>query len=156
MENEKLLQELNVNFQKMKSDLGFKSSFEEIDKVFFIRDHILGEKFVSGTLSRQICSRIAALYSNWNGYLHSLLMPNPQNILNFNESKHFNHEERKEISNLISVGMELMSRNSLIGLTKNKREEGKFIDDAVKIWNKKFEKELAKIMQKVNSAWRGE
>ena len=153
MENEELLQELKENFQKMKTELGFKSTFEEIDKIFFIKDNILGEKFVSGSLSRQICSRMAALYSNWSGYLHSLLMPNPQNILNFNESKLFDHEEKKGISNLISVGMEIMSRNSLIGLTKDKAEEAKFIDDAVKVWNTKFEKGLIKIMQKVNSAW---
>jgi bisphosphoglycerate-dependent phosphoglycerate mutase len=156
MGNKELLQELKENFEKMKQELGFKSSLKDIDRIFFIKDFILKERFVSPSLSRQLGSRIANLYSNWAGYIHSLVMPNPQNMLNLSESKLFSQEEKQELSKLMSKAMEMSSRNGLIGLTKDKTEEAKFIDEAVELWNNSFEQEITKIMKKINSAWKGE
>jgi len=153
MENEKLIRELEEKFIEVKKELGFNSTLEGLDKIFFIKDFILKERFVSPSLSRQIGSRIANLYSNWAGYLHSLIMPNPQNILNLSESKLFSQEEKGKINKLMSKAMEMSSRNGLIGLTKDKQEESKFIDEAAELWNSSFEKDVIEIMRKVNSAW---
>lgn len=156
MEKEILLKQLRTEFSKMKEDMKFKTTFEELDKAVFVSDLILKEGFVSPELSRQISHRIADLYGNWAQYLHSIIMPNPQNILNLSESRLFTQEDRKEINEMMSQAMELSSRNSLVGLTKDKKAEAKFIDDSIALWNNTFEKKLAKMMEKVNTAWKGD
>ncbi len=156
MKNQELLKELETEFIKLKKELKFKSSFEDIDKIFFIKDLILDKGYVSPNLSRQICSRIVDGFSIWNGYLHSLIMPNPQNMLNINECKMLDENEKKEISDLLSKVVSLTSTNTLVGLTKNKSDEAKFIDDSVKFWKKTFNPELIKLMKKINEGWKKE
>jgi len=156
MKNQELLKELETEFTKLKKELKFKSSLEDIDKIFFIKDLILEKGYVSTKLSRQICSRIVDGFSIWNGYLHSLIMPNPQNMLNINECKMLNEDEKKEISNLLSKVVSLTSTNTLVGLTKKKSDEAKFIDDSVKFWKNTFSPELIKLMKKINEGWKKE
>ena len=50
--------------------------------------------------------------------------------------------------------MTLVSTNSIIGLTKDKKLEAKFIDNAIKFWKEPFLPELTKIMKKINYGWR--
>ena len=140
----------------MKSDFNIEASFEEVEKIFFIKDYILREGFVSDKLERQISSRIADLYAGWSNYLHSIIMPNPQNMLNMGESKLFSAEEKKEMTEMMKKAMELSSRNSLIGLTKDDDEQGKFIDDAVDLWEDLFSVKLIEIMRKINKEWKEE
>jgi hypothetical protein len=153
MEEEKLLKELERNFEKMKSNLKMKSGFEDIDKIFYIKDEVLKDSFVSEDLARQILHKIVETYMSWNEYLHSLVMPNPQNLLNISESKIFDQEERKEILELIKKAMEISSRSSLITLTRDKEAEGKLMDHSVKYWNEEFKPKLVKIMKKINEEW---
>jgi hypothetical protein len=153
MNKKEILQELKEKFQETKKDLGFRPSFEELDGAFFIRDGVLSAGFVSERFSRQLCSRIVETCSVWNNYLHSLLMPNPGHILNMNESKMFSEEERKEIMDLISSSMAITSRNNVIGLKKNKKEEADFINEAFNFWNEKFRPATIKITEKINKGW---
>ena len=153
MEKKELMEELEEKFKKIRSKLKLKSSLEDIDKIFFVKDAVLKENFISEKLSRQICYRIVETYMGWNEYLHSLIMPNPQNILNMGESKIFNQEEKKEIIDLMKKVMEISSKNSLIGLTRDQTKEAEFIDYAVNFWETKFENKLIKIMKKVNKEW---
>jgi hypothetical protein len=155
MEKKELIKELEKEFQKMKKDLNFKSTFEELNRIFFISDSVLKDGFVSENLSRQVSYRIVETFMGWNDYLHSIIMPNPQNILNMSESKIFNQEEKKEIIELMKKNMEISSRNSIIGLTKDKKAEAVFIDKAVKFWNEEFKPKMIKIMKKVNKEWSG-
>lgn len=152
-DKEKLMNELESGFVDMQKKLKFASSFDSIDKIFFIKDMVLKDGFVSERLSRRICHRIVETFMDWNGYLHSLVMPNPQNMLNLMESKLFNQDEKKEIMELMKKIMEISSRNSVIALSKDEKIEGKFIDDAVSIWDDSFEKRLYNIMVKVNFEW---
>jgi len=156
MNKKEILEELEEKFKIMKKELGLKASLEELDEVFFIRDSILMARFVSEKLSRQICSRIIETYMSWTNYLHSLVMPNPGHMLNMNESKMFNDEEKKAILKLISQAMELTSRNNLIGLTKDRKEEAKFIDNSLNFWIKSFKPEMIKIITKINENWKSE
>ncbi len=153
MDKLKLLNELEEKFKKMKLDLKFKSSLEELDKIFFVKDSILKDGFVSDKLSRQICYRIMETYLGWNDYLHSLIMPNPQNILNLSESKIFSQEEKNEIVELMKKIMEINSKNGLIGLNGDKKMESEFIDNSVSFWEKEFKDKLIKIMKKINVEW---
>ena len=150
---QELLNELKEKFELMKNELGFKSSFEEIDSIFFISDYILRERFVSENLSRKVCSRMVDLFMSWSNYFHSIIMPNPQNILNASESKVFDSDEKKEMTELMKKIMAISSKNSLNGLTKDKKREGEFIDYCVGFWQEELKEKVIKMMTKINKEW---
>lgn len=153
MKKDEILKELEKQFEKTQKELEFKSNFEEIDNIFFIKDDILKEGFVSDSFSRQLCGRISELYGNWANYLHNLLFPVPGHMLFGTEAKAINEDDRKMAWNVTLKCMELASRNSLIGISKDKNAEGKFVDDAVEFWNSEFKLKIGAILQKINENW---
>ncbi len=150
---EKLIKEFENRFEEFKKDYGFKSTLEELDEAFHIRDSVKKDGFLSTRLARQVCYRIVENFMGWNDYLHSLIMPNPQNMLNISESKVFNGDEKKGITELMKTAMRISSKNGLNGLKKEKDEEAKFIDESLKIWNKLFKPKLIEVMTKINNEW---
>ena len=153
MNKEKLLKEFEEKFEETKKDLGFKAEFKELDQFFFLKDAILKDGFVGEILSRQICYRIVETYAWWNEYLHGLIMPGSQNILNMSESNIFDQKEKTEIVETMKKVMEIVSRNSLIGLTRDKKEESKFIDNSLQYWKEEFKEKMVKMMTKINKEW---
>jgi len=71
MNNKEILNELEKKFEELKKELGFKSELQDIDEIFYIKDAILKDGFVSENIDRQICSRIIETYMGWTNYLHS-------------------------------------------------------------------------------------
>jgi hypothetical protein len=154
MKNNEILNELEERFNSEKKKFGFKASLDDLDNAFYLKDSILKDEFVSENLTRQICHRIMESLMMWNEYLHSLIMPNPQNMLNISEAKVLSQEEKKQITEFMKQIMELVSRNSFIGLTKDKKAEAKLIDEALSFWEKDFRQGLTKIVKKINEAWK--
>ena len=64
MVSNELQKEFDQEFAKMKQELGFKSSFEELEKIFFLRDFIQKEGFISTSLSRMMCHRITSTFNS--------------------------------------------------------------------------------------------
>ena len=156
-DKEELMKELKEKFETCQEETGFKSSFDELNGIFFIKDSVLDSGFVSDRFSRQLSSRIVETYMNWANYLHGLVMPNPQSMINMHEGKMFSDGEvRKGIMSLITKTMALVSTNTKVGLTKNKKDEADFIDEAVRFWREDFNPEILKIIEKVNSDWRAD
>ncbi|MFH1802997.1 MAG: hypothetical protein ABH864_06145 [archaeon] len=152
-EKKEVIVELKDKFGEARKEIGFKSELKELDGAFFVTDHILHEGFVSEDFSRQMCSRIRDTLNVWANYLHSLLMPNPQHLINITEAKLFDEGDRKEIQVLIKGALALNRLNTLCGLTKDKKMEAEFIDGAMKFWNEKYKPGIVKIMKKVNKGW---
>jgi len=152
-DKDELIKELQEKFKQSKKELGFSTTFEQMEETFFIKDAVLNTGFVSDGLERQLTARIVDTLMNWNNYLHSLLIPNPQSMINMHESKMFNESNRKEIINLITKSMGIISLNTLNGLTKDKKKQAEFIDNAYNFWKQDFKPELTKIMDKVNKDW---
>lgn len=152
MENN-LIKRFEEEFEVMKKDLGFKPSLDDIDNIFFLRDFILKERFVSRHLSRWMCTRIVETYMIWINYLHSLIAPNPAYLVSINESQAFTDKEREAIGRLISRIMVLIGKNTLTGITKDKISETEFIDHSVRFWNETFKPEIIHILEKVNKKW---
>jgi len=156
IDKQKLLLEFHTEFQKLQKELKFKSTFQQLEDIFFLNDMILKTGFVSSKLSRQLSSRIVDLFNSWAWYLHGLILPNPQNMLQITEAEMFSDEEKRDFNELMKQAMIFSSRNSFIGLSKDKKEEAKFIDDSVVFWNEKLLPKLLVIMKKVNVKWKEE
>ena len=152
--NTELLTKLDEEFNKLKLDLKFKATLDELDEIFFIKDFVQHEGFVSVQLSRQICKRITDLYNSWIGYIHGIIMPIPNSLLSMTEHQLFSEDERKDLLQVMNSLVHLTSSNTLIGLKKDKLLEGQFIDTAVNFWNAAFKPKMLTVLEKVNSNWK--
>ncbi len=155
METGEIIKKFEEEFEAMKKSIGFKPTFEDMDKIFFLRDFIAKEKYVSKTLSRQVAGRMVDLFGTWYGYMHSIVMPNPGSLLNMTESQAFSDGEKQEMMQLMSKCMAQVSKNTLNGLTKDKKDEAEFIDSSVELWKKELNPKLKEIIKKVKSSWIG-
>lgn len=152
-EKAELLKEFEEKFKEAKKQFGIKTNIEEINECFFIRDNILSKGFVSQDLLMQICSGIVDNYYLWNNYLHGLVIPNNQNMMQMTESKMFNEDDKKEILNIIKGSMPIIRAYGVLLLTKDKTAEAKFIDNSVAFWKKNYSVRMLKIMKKVVDEW---
>ena len=152
-DKQELIAELEDKFKGMSKKLKLKHSLEDFDRIFFVRDFILQHGFVSESLSRMFCSRIVSLYESWANYLQGILMPNPSSLIHMYGSNSFSKQEKAGIASLINDMMALVSRNSLIGLTKDRKAEARFLDDAVVLWDTFFKEKLIEIEKKANVFW---
>jgi len=153
MSHVELLAHFEKQFSDLKKEMKISSSLEELDEIFYLRDMILKEGFVSNKLSRMLCSRIVNTYMSWSNYLHGLVMPNPNYMVNMAESQMFTDDDRQEIINLMNQILALVSLNSVLTLENDTRAESKFIDESVKFWKKTFQPKVMVFMKKVNKEW---
>ncbi|MBT5023248.1 hypothetical protein HOK51_09025 [Candidatus Woesearchaeota archaeon] len=154
MVNKELMEDFETEFEKIKQELGFKATLKELESVFFLRDFIHATKFVSSSLSRQVCGRICETFKGWSGYLHGIVMPVPHSMYSVTENNMFDDDNKKEIMLIMKKIMEFTSRSALIGLTKDKKAEAEFIDETFKFWNDELNVLLEKTMSKVNQGWK--
>jgi len=148
-----IIKEFQLKFEEMKKELGFKVSLDDLDNIFFIRDLILKEGYISHNLSRFVCGRIVETYSSWVNYLHGIILPNQGSIIGMTECNAFDEEEKKDIHLIMNKMMAFSCQNTLIGLEKDKKIEAEFIDNSVNQWEKQFKTKLIKLTKKINKSW---
>ena len=153
MGTRKVIEELENRYAEMQKEIGVKTSLDELDEVFFIRDMVQQNRFVSTSLSRMVCARIRDTFTQWIGQLHSWLVPNPQNLLSVGENGLFDEEEKNDIMQLINTYMAFITENVVIGLSKDKEKEREFIDNALVLWNANKDK-LIHYTTKVHEHWK--
>lgn len=149
-----LLAEFEIKFEEMRKQLGFKVSFEELDRAFFLRDGVLRDSFVAHRIDRQVSSKIRDAYNAWLEYFHNLILPNPHNIINSNESKFVTEEDKKQMLKLMTDVMVLVSKNSIVGIKGDKKMQAEFFDESYKFWNSTFKPFAERIMEKVGKSWK--
>lgn len=152
MNNAELLQELETEFKKIKRELNFNCTLDQLDDVFFIRDCILASGFVSPKLSRMICVRIRDTFSSWIQQIHSWLIPSPYSLIGNAESQIFNEKEKEHLNALMKKFMAFVSENSVIGLSNDRQREAKFIDNSLKIWKENLPK-FIEYSTKIHQYW---
>jgi len=85
VEKNALLQELSERFEIVRAETGCKASFDDLDRVFYLRDFVLQAGYVSPDLSRAVCSRVRDTIFSWTGQLHNWVMPNPSSMVAMSE-----------------------------------------------------------------------
>ena len=147
-----LLASFETAFAKLREELGFKATLDKLDEIFFIRDAIQRERFVSTSLSRQVCHRIADLFNSWSGYLHNLIVPPPGNMILAAESGLFSEDEKAYFIQTMNKFMAHTSKNGLVGLTKDKTAEAAYIDESISLWNE-TKPLLVSVLTTTNAYW---
>ena len=154
MEKEKLLKELREEFDNLKKELNFNSTFEEVDSVSFIEDMALATRYISPRFSRQLINRMIESFYAWIGTMHQWLMPNPQDMIFMSEANKLGEEEKKEITRIISKIMYFVRKNKRIAFEDKRIEEGKLIDELVEFDKNECTPAMTKYHKKFESDWK--
>ncbi len=149
-----LKKQLEEEFKKTKKELKLKTTLEELDKIFYIKDNIEQIGFISNHFSRQLCGRICDTFNSWVNYFHGIVMPNPHNMISNTESQLFNEEEKKQIIKVMNKILAHTSENVLAGLKKDRKKEAEFIDKSPELWEKTVQPQVVFIMERVNNYWK--
>lgn len=153
-EREQFLVDLESSYSELRKKYEVKTTLNELDKLFQIKDSFLKLSFIPGNLSFFVRSRIQEFYSSWIGYLQNLLFPSTSSLISMSEGKLFNEGEKKEIGKIVGNMMAIISKNSILTLEPNIKEEGEFIDSAVKLWKSSLSPKILTLMKKVNDNWK--
>jgi hypothetical protein len=102
-----------------------------------------------------ICRRMRDTFNLWTGQLHAWVMPNPQSMISFSESKIFDEEDKEEIISTMKKFMAFISQNVVIGLTKDRKRESGYIEEGMRLWNESQDT-LVKFTKKVEAHWKKE
>lgn len=157
MNKQEILQELKKQFEKTKKNIGFKSTFEEINNMSYIEDMALSHGFVSNQFSRQMINRMIDTFHGWITQLYAWIYPAPTDIIHLNESGKLSKEERKEIIEMIDKIMYLVRKNKRIAFDGlGKKEESSFIDELIKFDKKYFNPFMLKYHKKFEKIWKCE
>ncbi|MFT7615886.1 MAG: hypothetical protein ACI8Y7_000713, partial [Candidatus Woesearchaeota archaeon] len=108
-------------FEELQTELQFTPSLDELDSCFFLRDCIEEQGYVSSSLSRQICARMAKTLGSWNEYFSALLFTNhPQT---HEESAQLSEDVKKDLNKHRSIILAFTSKHTLLGLKKESEKE---------------------------------
>ena len=147
MKQDELVVRLKEQFTK---DLP-NCDFETFDKEFLLSYNALKDGFVNPKTDRFVCTCIMDMCLSWNNYLQSLLIPNPHNPTNIEESNAFTEDEKHRFGQLISHTLAFSSENALLAMKMENRVE--FIGRVSQFWLNTYKPELIEILAKLNKVW---
>lgn len=158
MKKEEILKELRTQFDLEKKRLEFRSTYEEIEELYFIEDMAPSKGFVSNRLSRQIITTwILEGLSSWIAELYVWVAPSPTDMIRVTENKILSQEDKKEVLEIIDYIMYLVRKNKRIAFQGFvKKEEADFIDELVSFSKKRFNPTMAKYNEKFENVWKNE
>lgn len=154
IERDKLLSELESEFEKIKKEYGIESSLDEIDSAFNIKNTFLAKGHIPLELHKIISTLISTDYQEWHLYLNNLLMPNQGYYASQVESKLFSSEsERARLWVLVKKTMQISSQSAVVNLGEDDKKVAEFIDSSTRYWKNEFKPILVEILAKINNAW---
>ena len=148
-----IIVEFELRFKEFKKDLGFKSSLNKVDEIFLLKDSFAEEGYIGSDMYRSVSRKIVDVYTHWANQLHGLIIPNPNSMISVTQNSMFDESDRDEMITVLNKMLALTSRNSVIILERNKKDEAKFIDDSVKYWNMELEPLMKKVSKKIQKTW---
>jgi len=93
-----------------------------------------------------IRGRIVDMFNSWYGYFHGLMLPNPQSIPMHMEAQFFDDELKTQIQSLMHKTMHFMKKSSVVGLSRDKEKEARFVEEAFDFWKNTLKPKIVEIV----------
>jgi hypothetical protein len=155
LKEDRILERLENEFSQFKKEHKIIPTLDELDKAFFIREHILSRGWVGTSLGRSLCYQIVNSFNGWMNYLLSIVMPNAGSMVQMNESQSFTEDDKKEIIKLMNRILAVTTQNAIVSLSKDATAESKFINDSWTLW-KTIHPEFLRYTKKSLEHWKKE
>ncbi|MFQ5621198.1 MAG: hypothetical protein ACE5FT_05105 [Candidatus Nanoarchaeia archaeon] len=152
IDREVLTKEIEAKYAELQK-LGLKHSLDDFDKIFQARDLFIREGFVRDQFDRALCDLAANIMNDWTGFLHAIVMPNPQSMIWMAEHHFFAEREREEMVELMNKIIAFTTKITEIRLTNDQKAKIDFLNDSVPFWNDVMAPHLLKIANKRKAEW---
>ncbi len=142
-------------YSQLKKKYNVLPDWQEIDTCFEISTYIDEKKIDYAFPLRVVRRAIAHYFSSWCGYLHDILLPNPQSIVANEEHKIYDEKEKKEIVELLRLLFAQVRESQLLELEKDSKKNVLYIKEKLELW-KSLEKRLKQLLDKSVFHWQKE
>jgi len=145
---------LDKDYNKLAEIYGLPG-LDELDNIFILKEHLKKEDYSKNNLLRSINSRIIDVFNEWNNYLHTLIMPDPSNMINMTESQIFSEEEKNKIISIMNLILAFTSEHIALSIDRTEEKEARFLNKSIPLWNN-VKHPLKQIIEKIRSYWENE
>jgi hypothetical protein len=146
MEQDQILDRFKKEFEQFKQQYGLTLTYEQLEKELYMTDVIWDRKYVPRDISASIRGRIVDMLNSWYGYFHGLMLPNPQSIPMHMEAQFFDDATKTQVQSLMHKTMYYMKQSSVVGLSRNKEDEAKYIQDVFGFWEQELKPKLIELL----------
>jgi hypothetical protein len=148
-----LLKELDIEYKKLIEQNGLKTSKEDYEKIYGLKDAISKEGFIPSSLSFYLAQRASEFLFAWYNYMHTLIMPQPGSILQMEESSFISEEVKKSISNEMRKILVVVRKTNLAFSLKDEELAIKSIDNATILWNTTTKITVSELLKIISESW---
>jgi hypothetical protein len=157
MNKNEILNDLRNQFEATRKKLGFKASYDEINRISYIEDMVLSEGYVSNQFSRQLINRMVETLYSWMNEIYSWIYPAPMDIVHMHENRKLNEQEKKEMLLAMDGIMYFVRKTKRIAFDGFKeKEESEIIDEVVDFYNIRFKPFMLKYHKRFEDLWKDE
>jgi hypothetical protein len=128
---------------------------EQFESLFGYKDAVQEKGFIPNKPHRFLRARVVDTLQDHVQFLHSLLMPNPKNLLANSQSNALSEDEQSLVSDLIDEYAAVVTRSRQVSLAGGTEDEKAFLDDAIATY-KRTQDDFAAILQTVRNHWEDE
>jgi len=153
MDKVELLKDFEKQFTLMKKNLNFKTTLNELDDAFFIRDVVQRIGYIGSDFPKFVNARIIDGLMGWSDYFHGFVVPNPNHMVSITQNEILTEEQKQELTTIMSKIMPFVSRNLLAFLNKNEKDQALLIDDAFLLWEKTLAPKINEVATHVQKFW---
>ena len=156
MDNEKIVEAMISEYQKVADDYSMRTSLSEYEEIFGLRDVTLKEGYLPSNLPLFLSWRAADFLFQYYNYMHSLLMPQPGSMLQAEENAFLDDAVRERISVEMRRIMSIIRKSTMATASKDKTMAVGVVDDAVALWNNSCRSLIMEIAEVSIRGWNSE
>jgi len=104
---------------------------------------------------RFIRRRIVDRMHSYSNFIQGMLQPNPSSLVNLQESKFFNNEDKDNMIKILKELMWLGRQSFCLDTEQSEKEDAKFIVDSFEKWND-IKKTLNSYTKSLRDGWKKE
>lgn len=128
---------------------------ERFDDMFGYKDALREQGFMPSSPHAFLRSRIVDTLQDHVQFLHSLLMPNPKNLVANSQSNAISQDEEDLVSDLIDEYAAVVTRSRQVSLTGSEADEKAFLDHAIETYTRTTP-DLNTVLATIHDHWEEE
>jgi hypothetical protein len=153
MAEDDIVQELESRYQEIARVHGLKTTLEEYENIYGLKDAIQKEGYVPLSLEIFIAGRITDIYYAWYNSMHSLIMPQPGSIYQMEESSFITEELREKIRKELRKIMSISRKAGKAYILKDSSLACNAVDEYTSLWKSSTRELLIEITTLLSERW---
>jgi hypothetical protein len=154
MESKEIKKELKDKFVEFKKKTDFQVTYEQLNDCFGLEGHFIEDGYVDFNFERQLTRKVLDSVFGWVSSFHSIIMPNPQDLINMTEAKNFTQEDKQRLFTIMAKIIKIGREITLGNLNYDLNALAKFLDNIYEFWMNELKPTAIWFEEKCRDAWK--